>query len=74
MTTNKQEFSSHADPALLDAIRKLAKESNRPFQSVLEDAMRVYLELQTNVPREEVMEHLHDSIKKNYTLGKLLAQ
>ncbi len=75
MTTTRQKYASQADPKLLEAMRKVAKEEGRQFQAVMEDAMRDYLERRNNSsPRTHVMAHLRTSIEKNRLLGELLAK
>ena len=73
--TTRQKYASQADPELLTAMKRAAKEEGRQFQAVMEDAMRDYLERRNNAsPREHVMAHLRASIEKNRRLGELLAQ
>ena len=74
-TVEREQFSSQADPALLERMREIAAADGRPFQSVLEDALRVYVECRTkkNV-RPEVMAHFWASVERNRRLLELLAQ
>jgi len=75
MTIERQKFSTQADPGLLATIKAIAKKEGRQFQSILEDAMKLYVEYKTSdKPRDSVMAHLQASIEKNRMLGKLLAK
>ena len=75
MASAREKFSSQASPDLLADMRKVARDEGRHFQSVLEDAMREYLDNRTqhNV-RPEVMAHFHASLERNRRLYELLAQ
>ena len=56
MATVREKFSSQAPPDLLAGMREVARKEGRQFQAVLEDAMRYYLENQTQQQvRPEVM-------------------
>ena len=70
----REKFSSQAEPELLSKMREVAQIEGRHFQSVLEDAMRAYLDnkAQQNV-RPEVMAHFYASLERNRRLGELLA-
>lgn len=75
MDTEKQKFSSQADASILQAIKQIAKEDGRQFQTILEEAMLDYIEKKNgNSPRQHVMAHLRTSIEKNRLLGELLAK
>ena len=71
----REKFSSQASPDLLADMRKVARDEGRHFQSVLEDAMREYLDNRTqqNI-RPEVMAHFYASLERNRRLYELLAQ
>lgn len=71
----REKFSSQAEPELLSKMREVAQIEGRHFQSVLEDAMRAYLDnkAQQNV-RPEVMAHFYASLERNRRLYELLAQ
>lgn len=43
MTVQRERFSSRVDPELLAALREIARREGRPFNVVLEDAMRDYI-------------------------------
>lgn len=71
----REKFSSQASPDLLAEMRRVARDEGRHFQSVLEDAMRVYLESREQQKvRPEVMAHYRASVEKNRRLYELLAQ
>ena len=71
----REKFSSQASPDLLAEMRKVARDEGRHFQSVLEDAMRAYLESrESQQVRPEVMAHYRASVEKNRRLAELLAQ
>ena len=71
----REKFSSQASPDLLAEMRKVARDEGRHFQSVLEDAMRAYLESrESQQVRPEVMAHYRASVEKNRRLYELLAQ
>ena len=75
MVTLKENFSSQADPELLAALREIAGNEGRNFQSVLEEAMRAFIENRADPkPRASVMEHFHSSVERNRRLGELLAR
>ena len=74
MALTRQKFSSQASPELLAAMREIAREEGRHFQTVLEDAMRGYIEGRAHQKiRPEVMAHLQASVEKNRRLYELLA-
>ena len=75
MVAMKEKFSSHVDPELLAALREIADNEGRQFQSVLEDAIRAFIESHAETkPRAYVMGHFRASVEKNRKLGELLAQ
>ena len=75
MTTTREKFSSQAAPELLAAMRQVAQDEGRHFQTVLEDAMNRYLESKAPPKvRPEVMAHFRASLERNRRLYELLAQ
>jgi predicted transcriptional regulator len=66
------KISSKVEEAVWDDLKQLANESQRNISGVLTDAIRQYL--QRHRVRPVVMDHLHDSIRDNEELGKLLAK
>ena len=74
-TLKGERFYSQADPELLAELRKIADEDGRDFQSVIEDAFRVYIRLHKHEGiRPEVAAHLKASIARHRRLYELLAQ
>ena len=73
MAAKRVKFTSQASPDLLAGMRAIAKHEGRHFQSVLEDAMRNYIESRTRGVRPEVMAHFRASLERNRRLGELLA-
>lgn len=75
MAIKRQKFSSQANPETLNALKTIARREGRQFQTVLEEAMREYVERKNSEsPRENVLAHVRASIEKNKKLGELLAQ
>ncbi|MGB5065436.1 MAG: hypothetical protein WBQ37_17025 [Candidatus Competibacter sp.] len=75
MSAVRQKFSSQADPRLLGELRAIAQEEGRQFQSVLEQALREFVERKRDAtPRARVMAHFQASVEKNHRLGELLAR
>ena len=75
MPVPREKFSSQASPELLAAIRDIARKDGRHFQTVLEDALREYIENRSQErPRASVMAHFQASVEKNRRLGELLAK
>ena len=74
MTVQRERFSSRVDSELLAALRELARREGRPFNAVLEDAMREYVAAHMEQkPRPSVMAHFEASVEKNHLLGQTLA-
>jgi len=64
-----------APAELLASLREIARKEVRDLDSVLEDAIRQYIEnYKSQGPREYVMGHFQTSVAKNRRLGELLAQ
>jgi hypothetical protein len=75
MTTQREKFSSQADPEILAAARELAQKQGRQFQSVLEEALTEYLERnQVERPRAHVLEAFGLSMDQFDELYQKLAQ
>jgi hypothetical protein len=71
----REKFATQADPELLARMREVAKTEGRQFQSIVEDAFRAYLAgKQGERPRENVMAHFRDSVRRNAELYKRLAK
>ena len=59
----KIKFASQADPNLLDGFKELARKEGRQFQSLLDEAMREYLERkQTGRARKHVIAAYEESL------------
>jgi predicted transcriptional regulator len=55
-TATREKFSSQAAPEVLQALRSIAENQGRQFQSVLDDALRDYIDRQQKErPRRHVM-------------------
>jgi hypothetical protein len=75
VTTGKEQFTGRAAPELLEAMRKAAEAEGRDFDSVVEDAIRLYVECGAEErAHQEAMEHYRASVEKNRRLAELLAQ
>ena len=75
MAVLREKFSSQASPELLAAVREIARKEGRHFQTVLEEAMREYIENRAQGKlRTSVMAHFQASVEKNRRLGELLAK
>jgi len=73
--TDREKFATQADPALLAEMRELAKAEGRQFQSLVEEAFRDYVARKKGErPRENVMAHFRDSVRRNAELYKRLAK
>jgi hypothetical protein len=75
MAATREKFASQASPEVLAAVREIAATEGRQLQSVIEDALRDYVERKRGErPREAVLAHLRDSIAEHRTLYERLAQ
>ncbi len=73
--TVREKFASQADPDLLAEMRDLAKREGRQFQALVEEAFRDYVARKKGErPRETVMAHFRDSVRRNAELYKRLAK
>ena len=74
-TLQREKFSSQASPDVLAALRELAATQGRQFQAVLDDAMRDYLERQSQSrPRQHVMATFASSLEEFDSLYRDLAK
>jgi hypothetical protein len=70
-----REFSSQADPLVLDGLQEIAAREGRQFQAVLGDAMREYLaHKRQQAPRRNELEAFQDSLKERDELYRSLAK
>lgn len=59
----KVKFATQADPELLTTLRKIAGEEGRQLQSLVDEALREYVERkQGKMPRKHVMQALQASM------------
>jgi hypothetical protein len=74
-TAVREKFSSQAAPEVLAALRQLAEAQGRQFQTVLDEAMRDYLNRhQTERPRKHVMASFASSLGEFDSLYRELAK
>ena len=60
---HKVKFATQADPELLTTLRKIAGEEGRQLQSLVDEALREYVERkQGKTPRKHVMQALQASM------------
>ena len=75
MAIQRQKLSIRADAALIEALKIIAQQEGRELDLILEEAMREFVENKKGAaPRQSVLSHFQDSVKKNRRLGELLAQ
>ncbi len=71
----KQKFSSQLDADLLADVRAISKEEGRQLQSVIDEALTEWVERKRGLrPRSEVLAHLKDSMARNRSLYRRLAE
>ena len=71
----REKVSSQAAPEVLAALRQLAESQGRQFQSVLDEALRDYLDRhQTDRPRRHVMASFASSLEEFDSLYRELAK
>jgi hypothetical protein len=74
-TLTRQTISLQASAEVIAAIQKIAEQQGRPFQAVLEDALRAYVELQDDTrPRAHVLEAFEESLQTYDVLYRELAK
>lgn len=74
-TTVREKFSSQAAPEVLAALREMADAQGRQFQSVLDEALRDYLDKhQQDRPRRHVMAAFASSLSEFDVLYRELAK
>ena len=75
MAVQREKFSSQLDKDLLERARNVAEREGLQFQSLLEAALRDYLDgLEGEKPRRIVVDALAQSIKEFDELYKELAK
>lgn len=71
----REKFASQADPELLAQVRELAAEEGRQLQSVIEEALRAYVDSRRGEqPRRAVLEQLEATVAENRELYRRLAE
>lgn len=74
-TPAREKFSSQAAPEVLAALRQIADAQGRQFQSVLDEALRDYIDRhQTAHPRRHVMTAFAASLEEFDDLYRNLAR
>lgn len=75
MNEQRQKFASQAAPEVLEGVRSIAEEEGRQLQSVIEEALREYVERKRGErPREQVLAHLQASVQEHRELYRRLAE
>lgn len=73
--TVREKFSSQAAPELLAEMREIAATQGRQFQSVLDEALREYVDRQRQQrPRQHVVASLAASVEEFDRLYRELAK
>lgn len=73
--TKRQKFASQAAPEILEAVRSIAEADGRQLQTVIEDALREYVERRRSErPRDVVLAHFAASVGEHRELYRRLAQ
>jgi len=71
----RQKFSSQATPEVLATLHKIAESEGRQFQSVLDEALRDYVERkEKGRPRRHVAEAFAQSLQEFDSLYRELAK
>ena len=74
-SSTREKFSSQAAPEVLAALRKIAAREGRQFQSVLDEALRDYIDRnQSQRPRRHVATALAASLAEFDDLYRELAK
>ena len=72
---NLVKFSSQAAPEVIDALKQISEAEGRQFQSILDEALRDYIDRrQTSRPRQHVLAALGSSIAEFDQLYRDLAK
>lgn len=75
MPITKEKFSSQADTELLADVKQIAQKEGRQLQSVLDEALRDFVEKKkTGKSRPHVLEAMDESLKVYDKLYEKLAQ
>jgi predicted transcriptional regulator len=74
-TAVREKFSSQAAPDVLAALRQIAENQGRQFQSVLDEALRDYIDRQQKErPRRHAMAAFASSLEEFDSLYRELAK
>ena len=74
-TAVREKFSSQAAPDVLAALRQIAENQGRQFQSVLDEALRDYIDRQQQErPRRHAMAAFSSSLEEFDSLYRELAK
>ena len=74
-TASREKFSSQAAPDVLAALRQIAESQGRQFQSVLDDALRDYIDRQQKErPRRHVKVSFASGLEEFDSLYRELAK
>jgi hypothetical protein len=74
-TAAREKFSSQAAPEVLAALRQIAEAQGRQFQSVLDEALREYIDRQQKErPRRHVMNAFASSLDEFDSIYRELAK
>jgi len=75
MASAKKKFASQASPRVLREVKKIAKQEGRHFQSVLDEALRDFIEKKRSaIPRKQVLKVLEQSLTSSNELYKARAK
>ena len=69
----KVKFATQADAGVLEVLRELASNEGRHIQSLVDEALREYIERKQN-PRKSVAESFRNSMTKYDSLYRKLAK
>jgi len=73
--TAREKFSSQAAPEVLTALRKIAESEGRPIETVLDEALREYIERkEKGQPRRQAMDAFEQSLSEFDQLYRQLAK
>ncbi|MDX1556386.1 MAG: hypothetical protein R3212_10195 [Xanthomonadales bacterium] len=71
----REKFSSQADPEVLDAMRRIAREEGRQLQALIEQALRDFVaSREAEKPRKDVVDAFADSVREFDALYRDLAK
>jgi len=70
-----QKFTFEVESSLLAELRKIAKRQGRPFEAVIDDALRTHVEKRSGTTaRRRVMDAYRSSLQRYGVLYKKLAK